>query len=142
MNSTPVSATLRTPVGATIAFRRAAMTKMTMPISAARQAINAILLKVGKMSFHWMTSLIGGNSRASIGDLPRRLEVRIGQGEGYVLELPHQEPEMSDDDGRSERGQRNPAGVAHQEHGGEDQAQPQQVAEQDGGQHQRQRDPD
>ena len=81
-----------------------------MPISAARQAISAILLNVGKRSCQRMTSLIGGNSRAStfrpwVVATSGGFEARIGQGHGDVLELPDEEPEMRDDDGRSEGGQ-------------------------------------
>ena len=37
-----------------------------MPINAARQAISATLLNVGKRSCQRITSLIGGNSSASM----------------------------------------------------------------------------
>ena len=123
MNSTPISATLRTPVGATSGSRRAAMQVDARCRSATPgTAIRATLLKrreevlpaddlvdrrefegehAGSTSASW-----SGRGRRAVG-----LEAGIGERDGDVLELPDQEPEMRDDDGRSERRERNPAGV-------------------------------
>ena len=65
MNSTMISARLRTPFGGFVPSRLPARRKMMMPISAAATAIRATLLKLGKRSFQRRTSLIGGNSSAN-----------------------------------------------------------------------------
>ena len=65
MNSTMISARLRTPLGATSGSLRAASTKIVVPMIVAAQAISAILLKVGNRSTHRTTSLISGNSSPS-----------------------------------------------------------------------------
>ena len=66
MKSTTASTRLRTPLGALSGSRRDATNSSTTVINAASTAMSAILLKVGKRSRQRMTSLIGGNSRASI----------------------------------------------------------------------------
>ena len=65
MNSTMISARLRTPLGALVPSRLPASRKMTIPINAAATAIRATLLNVGKRSFQRRISLIGGNSSAN-----------------------------------------------------------------------------
>ena len=65
MNSTIISARLRTPFGGFVPSRLPARRKMMVPISAAATAIRATLLKLGKRSFQRRTSLIGGNSSAN-----------------------------------------------------------------------------
>ena len=70
MKSTLTSARLRDPVGASFGFLRVARRNNRMPMSAARTAIRAILLKVGKMSFHRRRALIGGNSSPNTWLLP------------------------------------------------------------------------
>jgi hypothetical protein len=63
--STIVSARLRTPRGAFIASLPLARMKIKDPMTAARQAISAILLKLPKMFCQRMTSLMFGNSSPS-----------------------------------------------------------------------------
>jgi hypothetical protein len=67
VNSTPVSARLRTPVGAFNGSFRPASKKIPMPMSAESTAMRPTLLKVGKMSRQRMSSLIGGKVKPSIG---------------------------------------------------------------------------
>src|SRR6056297_1590980 len=104
-----------------------------MTMSADRTAIRPILLNVGKMSGQRRRALIGGNSRAkntwgSVSVVRERrggrgrgvrgwwcwLEPWVGQGDGDVLHLPHQQSEVRDDDGRSEGRKRNPSGILHE----------------------------
>ena len=79
-----------------------------MPIRAATTAMSAILLNDGKMSCQRRSSLIGGNSSPSTSvSVPVELragglEAGIGERDGDVAQLPHQEPEVGDDDGRAE----------------------------------------
>ena len=90
MNSTMISARLRTPVGALVPSRLPASRKMTMPISAAATAIRAILLNVGKRSFQRRIALIGGNSSANTCDPFLYVDyewVRAGLRPGWAREM-------------------------------------------------------
>ncbi len=62
MNSTDDSATLRTPVGATMASRLPATQKKMTASTNAMRLMSAILLKPAKKSGQTSTSLMSGNS--------------------------------------------------------------------------------
>ena len=80
MNSTIVSARLRTPVGAFVPSRLPASRKITVLIKVAATAISAILLNVGKMSSQRSRALIGGNSSPNTVVVPSCQWVRGGGG--------------------------------------------------------------
>src|SRR5262245_46991215 len=104
---------------------------MVIPMIDARQAMIATLFNDGNRSLQGMTWWIGGTSSASIGIYlivrggtlsswvsgQGGLEGGIGERKGNVLQLPHEEPEMRDDDRRAERRAGHPTGVLHKPHG-------------------------
>src|SRR4249920_1521635 len=117
MKVTLLSARLRTPVGALSGSWRPAARNTRIPMRVARMAITPTLLRPGTMSCQRINSLIGGNSSASIARYSlvpgwvgdgvtdgRRLGLQAGIGERHrhVLQFPHQETQVSEDDGRSE----------------------------------------
>src|ERR1041384_6848444 len=139
MNVTVLSAKLRTPVGAFIGSLLAASRNTTMLMMAAAAASRPTLLKFVKMSRQRISSLIGGNVSPSIRSSPSLrtwllrwtgsdqiawlgLQCGVSERHRHVLELPHQQAEVRDDDGGSEGRQRNPTGVFDEKDGEEDQA--------------------
>src|SRR4051812_48334442 len=145
MNSTEISARLRTPFGATSGSRRPASRKTMIPISAAATAIRAILLNEAKKSCQRRTSLIFGKSRPStvVPFLSVRaggLEAGIGEGGRHVLQLPDEQAEVGDDDRQAERRARDPTHVLDEVESEEEQAETGEVAEQHGAHHQSERD--
>src|SRR6266508_3166324 len=118
MNSIDDSATLRTPVGATMGSRLLATQNNAAVTITARTLMTAILLKLGKMSGQTSSSLISGNSRAKTftATTVLGLWLQSGKGErrGNVLGLPEQEPEVGHDDREAEGHERHPRGVLRQ----------------------------
>ena len=128
MNSTLLSARLRTPVGAFIGSLRPASEEDHDADQRREDGDERDLVEAGKMSCQRINSLIGGNSSASIaryslvpgwvgdGGVDGRglgLQAGVGERHRHVLHLPHQETEVRDDDGRSECRKRNPTGIFH-----------------------------
>ena len=134
MKSMIASTRLRTPLGATSGSRREAMKSRIAVISVASDGDQRDLVE-RREEILPADDLVDrrelqGEHRSpqGVGAVDDGLEAGVGQRGGHVAELPDQEHEVGDDDGQAERQLLEPAGVADQEHGEEDQAEAQHVA--------------